>query len=91
MREYFVYATMIDPKGEIPYVQEHLVRVEKTGKKFSWGDTPNVIVHYYYRLADVLTGGDVPRNRLRDLTIPPERVMEFPDDEAALLWYAIKG
>ncbi len=91
MKNYFVYATMIDPKGEIPYVQEHLIRIEKTGRTFSWQDTPDVVVHYYYRLVKVLTGGEIPVDRLREFAVQPERVMEFPSDEVAMLWYQLKN
>ena len=91
MNSYFVYTTMIDPKGAIPYVQEHLVKVEKTNRSFSWGDNPGVIVHHYYKLVEVLTGGEIPGKKLKEFSIPPEIVMEFPDDQAALLWYALKS
>ena len=91
MNNYFVYATMLVSKSGEPYVQEHLVKVEKTNRSFSWGDNPGVIVHYYYRLAKVLTGGEVPVDSLREFAMQPERVMEFPDDEAAMLWYQLRN
>jgi hypothetical protein len=91
MNNYFVYATMLDSKTGAPYVHEHLIKVENTGRKFSWKDTPDVVVYHYYRLAKVLTGGEIPADKLREFSLSPDRVMEFPNDEAAMLWYRLRN
>jgi hypothetical protein len=90
--KYYVYSKLGGPKpdGYIS-VNSHLIRVKLDRGNPHRPKYPRGMTRYIYDIVKVVSEDKVPGIELLvNLSIQPKDILDFPSDEAALLWFKMQ-